>query len=114
ANLTAIPAGAAADDLIAFDTGPANMVIDACMERLYGEKLDRGGSVAALGKVLMEPLAKAMRHSYFKKRPPKTAGREEFGREFVNEFVRSCGRPRKEDIIATATALTAMSIGDAI
>ena len=92
ANLTAIPAGASADQLIAFDTGPANMVIDACTEQLLGQKFDRGGSIAASGKVMVGPLAKALRNPYFKKRPPKTAGREEFGREFVNEFIRSCGR----------------------
>lgn len=114
ANLTAIPAGAAPKDLIAFDTGPGNMVIDGCMEKLYGERFDRDGRIAASGTVLPAALDRAMRHPYFKQRPPKTAGREEFGREFAAGFIRSCGRARKEDVIATATALTARSIGDAI
>ncbi len=114
ANLTAIPANAKTKDLIAFDTGPANMVIDGCMERLFGERFDRGGKVAAAGTIIDAELNEALRHPYFKKRPPKTAGREEFGREFVEEFLSSCGGAKKEDVIATATALTAKSIGDAL
>jgi anhydro-N-acetylmuramic acid kinase len=113
-NLTAIPAGASLADLMAFDTGPANMVIDACVEKLYGQRFDRDGRIAATGKVLEGPLAKALRHPFFKQRPPKTAGREEFGREFAREFIRSCGKARKEDVVATATALTARSIGFAL
>ncbi len=113
-NLTAIRAGASLDDLLAFDTGPANMVIDACMERLYGERFDRDGNIAASGEVLHGSLSHALRHPYFKSRPPKTAGREEFGREFVDDFIDSCGSARKQDVVATATALTAKSIGDAL
>jgi anhydro-N-acetylmuramic acid kinase len=114
ANLTAIPAGASPAELIAFDTGPANMVIDGCMERLYGERFDRDGKLAASGEVLQGALVKALHHPYFKQKPPKTAGREEFGRESVSEFIRSCGRAKKQDVIATATALTAQSIGNAL
>jgi anhydro-N-acetylmuramic acid kinase len=114
ANLTAIPPGASPAELIAFDTGPANMVIDGCMERLYGERFDRDGKIAATGEMLQGVLVKTLRHAYFKQKPPKTAGREEFGREFVSEFIRSCGRAKKQDVIATATALTAQSIGNAL
>jgi anhydro-N-acetylmuramic acid kinase len=114
ANLTAISTGASLNDLIAFDTGPANMVIDACMEDLYGRRFDHDGGIAATGKALDHPLEKALRHPYFKQPPPKTAGREEFGREFTREFIRSCGKARKQDIVATATALTARSIGQSL
>jgi anhydro-N-acetylmuramic acid kinase len=55
-----------------------------------------------------------MRHGFFRKPPPKTAGREEFGREFVSDFLLACQGSRKQDIVATATALTAMSIADAL
>src|SRR6266403_6153618 len=58
-NLTAIPAGASAKDVIAFDTGPSNMVIDGCMERLYGRPFDRDGKVAATGEVLEPVIAEA-------------------------------------------------------
>jgi anhydro-N-acetylmuramic acid kinase len=64
---------------------------------------------------VLEPvLARVLRRPFFRAKPPKTAGREEFGREFVREFLRLSGRSRKQDVVATATALTAHSIGDAI
>jgi len=114
ANLTAIPAGAATKDLIAFDTGPGNMVIDAVIQKLFDQPFDRGGRVAASGKTINKVLNEMLKRDFFRKKPPKTAGREEFGREFVTDFVRMCGRSAKSDIIATATALTAKSIADAL
>jgi anhydro-N-acetylmuramic acid kinase len=114
ANLTAIPANASPEEVMAFDTGPGNMVIDAIMDRLYGKPYDRDGRTAAKGKPL-EPILKALlQHSFFRRRPPKTAGREEFGREFVTDFLGRCRRARKEDVVATATALTARSIAEAV
>ena len=114
ANLTAIPASAAASKVIAFDTGPGNMVIDAVTEKLFGQRFDRDGRIAAFGNVL-DPVVRAiLQRRFFRQEPPKTAGREEFGREFVREFLRSCGRCRKQDVVATATALTAKSIADAL
>jgi anhydro-N-acetylmuramic acid kinase len=114
ANLTAIPAGPAASDVIAFDTGPGNMVIDAITEKLFGQPYDRDGKIAASGQALDKVVQKILRHDFFRKRPPKTAGREEFGREFVRDFLRSCGRCKKQDAVATATALTAKSIAHAV
>jgi len=114
ANLTAIPAGASANDVVAFDTGPGNMVIDAVTEKLFGQPFERGGRIAASGKVLDNVIKKFLQRNFFKRNPPKTAGREDFGREFVSEFLRSCGRSRKQDVVATATALTANSIADAV
>ncbi|HTQ60589.1 MAG TPA: anhydro-N-acetylmuramic acid kinase, partial [Candidatus Solibacter sp.] len=113
ANLTAIPAAAKAEDLLAFDTGPGNMVIDAVMDKLYGKPFDRDGKIAASGKVIDAVVEQIMRRPFFRKKPPKTAGREEFGREFVAEFLKRCARARKEDAVATATALTVKSIADA-
>jgi anhydro-N-acetylmuramic acid kinase len=114
ANLTAIPAAATLEQVIAFDTGPGNMVIDAAMEALFGRKYDRGGQIAASGKILEPALRRSLQHPFFRMKPPKTAGREEFGREFVRDFLRRCGRARKQDVIATATALTAQSIAGAV
>jgi anhydro-N-acetylmuramic acid kinase len=114
ANLTAIPAGASANDVVAFDTGPGNMVIDAITEKLFGQPFDRNGRIAASGKVLDKVILKFLQRKFFKQKPPKTAGREEFGREFVTEFLGSCGRCPKQDAVATATALTAKSIALAI
>ncbi len=114
ANLTAIPAGATPSDVVAFDTGPGNMVIDAVTEKLFGHPFDRGGKIAASGKVMDKVVHKILSRDFFRKGPPKTAGREEFGREFVSDFLRSCGRCRKQDAVATATALTAKSIAEAV
>lgn len=114
ANLTAIPPGATADDVVAFDTGPGNMVIDAVTQELYGRAFDRNGKIAASGEILQPVASRILRSRFFRMKPPKTAGREEFGREFVAEFLRSCRGARKRDVVATATALTARSIADAV
>ncbi len=114
ANLTVIPAGAEPADLIAFDTGPGNMVVDAVAQELFGRAFDRHGAFAARGKPIEPVLRKLLGQRFFHQAPPKTAGREQFGREFVREFLRLCGRARKHDVIATATALTAQSIGLAV
>ena len=114
ANLTAIRAGARAKDIIAFDTGPGNMVIDAVTEALFGRPFDRGGKIAASGKVIESVLRRMLANKFLQRKPPKTAGREEFGREFVRQFLDACGKARKQDVVATATALTALSIADAV
>jgi anhydro-N-acetylmuramic acid kinase len=114
ANLTAIPAAATVDEVIAFDTGPGNMVIDAVTEKLFSQPFDRNGRIAASGKILDPVVRTILRRDFFARIPPKTAGREEFGREFVREFLRNCGRCRKQDAVATATALTAKSIATAV
>ena len=114
ANLTAIPANAKLNQLIAFDTGPGNMVIDACMERLYNKPYDASGKMASRGQPLNHVLRALLRHRYFAQKPPKTTGREQFGREFTARFLQMCRGARKEDIIATATALTARTIAAAI
>ena len=111
-NLTAIPMNATPDKLIAFDTGPGNMVIDALMERLFNKRYDRDGRTAARGRVLDSVLKTVLRDSYFRQTPPKSAGREQFGIEFATAFRQACKKAggRAEDAIATATALTAESI----
>jgi anhydro-N-acetylmuramic acid kinase len=114
ANLTAIPAGASAQQVTAFDTGPGNMVMDAVMEVLYRKPFDRDGQVASSGVVLEQVLSCVLRERFFQKKPPKTAGREEFGREFSQAFIKLCRRTAKQDIVATATALTARSIAASV
>jgi anhydro-N-acetylmuramic acid kinase len=114
ANLTAIPAGASLNRVVAFDTGPGNMVIDAVTQRLFGQPFDRNGKIAASGAWIEPVIAKILRGEFFRRKPPKTAGREQFGREFVESFLRLCGEARERDVVATATALTARSIADAV
>jgi anhydro-N-acetylmuramic acid kinase len=112
ANLTAIPAGAKPDSVIAFDTGPGNMVIDALAQELFNKRFDRNGGIAARGCVLWPVLAEALGNPYFKLKPPRTAGREQFGREYAAKFLANCQRHSNhpEDALATATALTAETI----
>jgi len=112
ANLTAMPAACNADELIAFDTGPGNMVMDALAQKLFNMPYDRNGSFAAGGQVSDRVVEQMLRNSYFAMKPPRTAGREEFGREYAMKFLAACRRLSRtpEDTLATATALTAESI----
>jgi anhydro-N-acetylmuramic acid kinase len=114
ANLTVIPAGASLHQVLAFDTGPGNMVIDAVMEEFFGKRYDRDGKVAASGRVLDAVVAKLVRAPFFRQKPPRTAGREEFGREYTGRFLQICRGASKPDVVATATALTVRSIADAV
>ncbi|MGH9615675.1 MAG: anhydro-N-acetylmuramic acid kinase [Acidobacteriaceae bacterium] len=113
ANLTVIPAGASQQNVFAFDTGPANMAMDALMAELLGKKYDARGVTAARGCVLDSVVRECLRQNFFQAAPPKSAGREQFGREFVARFLAQCRKQSKqpEDAVATATALTARSIG---
>jgi anhydro-N-acetylmuramic acid kinase len=120
ANMTAIPPGTGSgggtrpERVVAFDSGPGNMVIDAVMDKLFGKRFDKDGRIAAKGKPIEPVLKKLLAAPFFREEPPKTAGREEFGREFVTKFLKLCGRAKKEDVVATATALTARTIGNAV
>jgi len=117
ANVTLIPAGAAPEDVRAFDTGPGNMVMDALVGRFSGGTLryDRDGRLAAAGQVL-EPVVRALlRDPFYRRSGPKSVGREQYGGEFVARLQTACGaKARPEDVIATATALTARSIAGAL
>jgi len=113
ANLTVIPPGEHLGDtrkVIALDTGPGNMIMDECAQKLFGKSYDRNGAFAGKGKVIETVLARALAHPFFRRKPPKTAGREEFGRKFVSQFLSWCADADKHDVMATATALTANSI----
>ncbi|HET9098790.1 MAG TPA: anhydro-N-acetylmuramic acid kinase [Acidobacteriaceae bacterium] len=115
ANLTVIPAGASQQEIFAFDSGPANMVIDALMGACFGKKYDAQGATARRGCVLESVVEHYLRGRFFQAPPPKSAGREQFGREFVARFLADCRKQSKqpEDAVATATVLTARSIGRA-
>ncbi len=110
ANLTAIPPNTSTDRVIAFDTGPGNMIIDQLVSRITqgGQTFDRDGVIAASGEIDPKLLAKLLRDKYFRQRPPKTAGREQYGSEFVSKLLDT--ELSSENLIATATALTAESI----
>lgn len=108
ANITAIPPSAKPEQVVAFDTGPGNMVMDQLVERHTGKRFDRNGGLARSGRI-QEPLLKELlRDGFYKQRPPKSAGREDYGAEFIARLI-ATGLP-VEDLIATATALTARTI----
>lgn len=110
ANITAIPARGRSDDVIAFDTGPGNMVIDALVREHTGgkRKFDRGGRIARGGRLNQALLERLLETRYYRQPPPKSAGREQYGREFVAQLLASgLALP---DLIATATALTVAAV----
>ncbi|MFQ6053351.1 MAG: anhydro-N-acetylmuramic acid kinase [Candidatus Bathyarchaeia archaeon] len=114
ANLTYLPAGASIHDVVAFDTGPGNMLIDAIVRYYSGGALnyDHEGSIAARGTVDAGLLQELLSHPYFSRRPPKTTGREEFGEAFARRVISRAGELGLgfEDVVATAAALTVESI----
>jgi len=114
-NVTYLPPAATPDDVIAFDTGPGNMVIDALAEVATGGamKFDRDGELGARGTVQPALLEAWMDDVYFTKAPPKTTGREHFGVQFARRIMTEAQGVKIEDLIATATALTAESIARA-
>lgn len=110
ANLTAIPSNTSTERVIAFDSGPGNMLIDQLVARITSGRqcYDRDGVMAAAGTPDPKLLAKLLRDKYFRAKPPKTAGREQYGPELVSKLLDT--ELSSEDLIATATALTAESI----
>jgi anhydro-N-acetylmuramic acid kinase len=107
ANVTVIPAGGRREDVFAFDTGPGNMIIDAIVEiATRGRaRFDRDARMARRGELIPELLRKLLQEPYLRKRPPKTAGREQFGRAYAEKLVawNKAKRARTEDLLATAT-----------
>jgi anhydro-N-acetylmuramic acid kinase len=114
-NVTYLPPNAAIHDVIAFDTGPGNMVIDALSDVASGGKLkfDADGRLAAKGHVNEKLLEDWLDDPYFARTPPKTTGREHFGVQFARRAMTEAHALPIEDVIATATALTAHSIANA-
>ncbi|HEV7484170.1 MAG TPA: anhydro-N-acetylmuramic acid kinase [Thermoanaerobaculia bacterium] len=115
ANVTFIPPNAKLDDVVAFDTGPGNMVIDSLMYLVTKgtETFDRDGERAARGVVRDDVLAWCMSDPYFQLKPPKTTGRERFGRQFAARMAERFQDVAPDDLLATATAFTAESIAHA-
>lgn len=113
ANITVLPAGVSESGVIAFDTGPGNMVIDQLTERLTNGRrhYDRDGAIAARGRIDKLILDSLLKDKYFTKKPPKSAGREQYGVEFLEKLGNNLPI---EDLIATATAFTAATIAQAI
>ncbi len=114
ANLTIIPS-ADPDAVVAFDTGPGNMIIDA-VAGLEGRTRDDDGAGARRGRVDSEALSEFLSHPYFARRAPKSTGREQFGGAFAARLAQIVARHggSHDDALATATALTARTVADAL
>ena len=114
ANVTAIPAGRGIDTVVAFDTGPGNMVIDGIVGITTGGKkrFDRDGQMAAAGSVDEDVLDELLEDPYFALPAPKSTGREKFGEQFAAGLLERGLEP--EAAVATATQLTVRSVLSAI
>lgn len=117
ANVTFLPCCCKQDDIVAFDTGPGNMVIDGIIRLISGNsrRFDSGGNMAAKGTVNKRLLNEMLRHPFLRRRPPKSTGREEFGQSFSSRiYKQATGKGiANDDIMATVTAFTAKSIAKA-
>ena len=116
-NMTVLPAGSPPEAVYAFDTGPGNMIIDAVVSAATGgeQGFDRGGAMAARGRVCPELLSELTKDGYYAAPLPKTTGRERFGTQYAAKLI-TYGHEHGlswEDMAATATELTAWSIADA-
>lgn len=115
ANLTYLPA-AALDGVLAFDTGPGNMILDALVTRLTGgaRRQDEGGALAQAGAVHREMLDALLAHPYLRQSPPKSTGREMFGAGYVAGILERWGHLPANDLLATAAAFTVETIASAL
>lgn len=115
-NVTLIPAGAAVSDVLASDTGPGNMIIDSVIEILTEgvERYDDTGQFAAQGSVCESLLREWLQHPFISAPPPKTTGREAFGRQFADQAIQQAQNQNvgQADLVATLTAFTAKTIFD--
>ncbi len=127
-NLTWLPAGCGVDEVIAFDTGPGNILIDGLVTMLTNgaQTYDRDGVFAAQGSLIPGMVDHLLEDEYLSAAPPKTTGREYYGAEQCRDLLDQVGvtagalagedevaRQLACDLVATATAFTARSIGDA-
>lgn len=113
-NLTFIPKGAKLKNVIAFDTGPGNVLLDSVIFMLTNGRrhFDLNGKMASQGVVQERLLKKLLSHPYFKTRHPKTTGRETFGCSFAQRIFREERKMKKQDLMATLTAFTAYTIAE--
>ena len=116
ANVTVIPAGCMPEDIFGFDTGPGNMAMDALVRHVTRRKrgFDEGGRIASRGCVIVPLLEGILRLPFFRRRPPKSAGREQFGEDFVRRYFLTRRSLRFEDLVRTAAELTVTTIYDGL
>lgn len=113
-NITVLPAAAKVEDILAFDCGPGNMVIDYVVQALTDERFDRNGEFAQSGRIQDDLLHFALSHPFFEKQPPKSTGREAFGKVFSDALLTRASDLKCDltDIICTVSELTVRTITD--
>lgn len=116
-NVTYVPRGGGWDNVVAFDTGPANMVLDSLVTRVTSGRysMDRDGKLALRGQIDARLLGKLLAHPFLSQRPPKSTGREEFGPSLIDELVAIQKQQGLsiEDLLATCSMWTAKAVGTA-
>ena len=116
-NVTYVPRGGNWDGVLAFDTGPANMVMDSLVNRATNGRqvMDRDGKSALKGQVDPRLLGKLLAHPFLSRRPPKSTGREEFGPALIDELlvIQKQQGLSMEDLLATCSMWTAKAVGTA-
>lgn len=110
ANITVLPRNCSLSEVIAFDTGPGNMIIDNLMQRYYYRPFDQDGKIASSGKINSFLLKWLLMQPYQKIKPPKSTGREMFGEDFIRSILNKIKRTKKQDLITTVSEFTALSI----
>ncbi len=116
ANITILPAGGGRDDVVAFDTGPANVLLDGAARKLSGEPFDRDGRLALAGRVNEALLSRWLAHDYFRAAPPKSTGRELFSAAYLHARLEEAAAEGLDGsaTMATLAALTAHTVASAI
>jgi len=117
ANVTWLPAHCGINDIIAFDTGPGNMIIDRVISLITNGKktYDKNGKMAASGNVNKTLLKEMLKHPFLRRPPPKTTGREQFGKQYTDPLYQTAIKKKMDptNIVATVTAFTAAAIAKA-
>jgi anhydro-N-acetylmuramic acid kinase len=109
-NMTLLPKKCTVKDVLAFDCGPGNMIIDGLMKKFYGKSYDKDGEIAQSGKLNDKLFTFLKGHEYYNILPPKSTGREIFGEKYIEQILNIAGNIPKEDIIRTATEITSYAI----
>jgi anhydro-N-acetylmuramic acid kinase len=111
-EVTVLPINGTLADLIAFDTGPGNMIIDELMQQLFELPYDADGKIAQSGTIIPKLQQQLRNHSYLTKVPPKSTGRELFGKAFTEQLLVEFANEAPADLVATVTDFTAYSIAE--
>ncbi|MCX8055405.1 MAG: anhydro-N-acetylmuramic acid kinase [Ignavibacteria bacterium] len=110
-NITFLPKNCSANEVIAFDCGPGNCLIDICAQKLFGVDFDENGYLASQGEIVSEIFDELISIKYIKQKPPKSTGKELFNVNLIEKYF---GNYSKNDIIRTVTEFTVYGIAENI